>query len=97
MERLEQMAIAPLGLVEKFQKDLKAILDEPGLPASELMDRINALREHIRQECGVQGEAFEREVEEIEKELLRKLEYLKELRERGSVVRRAIEAMFRPS
>lgn len=97
MERLEQMTIAPLGLVEKFQKDLKTILDEPGLPANELMNRISALREHIRRECEVQGEAFERETEELEKELLRKLEHLREIRERGSVVRRAIEAMFRPS
>jgi len=97
MERLEGMAMAPLGLVDKFQQDLKTILDEPGLLASEMMNRVNALRERIREECEVQGDAFEREAQEVEKELLRKMEHLNEIRERGLVVRRAIEAMFRPS
>lgn len=97
MERLEGMAMAPLGLVDKFQQDLKTILDEPRVLANEMMNRINSLREHIREECEVQCDAFEREAQEVEKELLRRMEHLKEIRERGSVVRRAIEAMFRPS
>lgn len=97
MERLEEMAMAPLGLIDRFQQELRTILDERALPPDEMMNRINFLRENIRQECEGQGEAFDRETQGVEQDLVRRLEQLKEIRERGSVVWRTVEAMFRPS
>lgn len=97
MEKLEQMAVAPLGLVEKFHQELKAIIDDRTLPVNEMMNRINHLREQIRQEGEGLCDAFDREGNELEKELLKRLEQLKEIRERAAVVRRVIGAMFRPA
>ena len=97
MEKLEQMAVAPLGLVERFQQELKAIIDDRALPVNEMMNRINHLREQIRQEGEGLCDAFDGEANELEKELLKKLEQLKEVRERAAVIRRVIGAMFRPA
>lgn len=97
MEKFEQMAVAPLGLVEKFHQELKTIIDDRALPMNEMMNRLHYLREQIRQEGDGLFEAFDREANEMEKELLKKLEQLKEVRERAAVVRRVIDAMFRSS
>ncbi|HEV8663395.1 MAG TPA: hypothetical protein VGT06_09700 [Candidatus Methylomirabilis sp.] len=96
MERLQQMTAAPLHLMDKFRQELLTILDERRLPIQEQQNRINQLREQIRQEGDGQLDAFDRESQEMEKDLLRKLEELKEMRTRASLIRRVFGSMFRP-
>jgi FKBP-type peptidyl-prolyl cis-trans isomerase (trigger factor) len=96
MERLQQMTAAPLHLMDKFRQELLTILDERRLPIQEQQNRINQLREQIRQEGDGQLDAFDRESQEMEKDLLRKLEELKEMRQRASLIRRVFGSMFRP-
>lgn len=96
MERLRQMAAVPLHLMDKFRQELVAILDERKLPFQEQQNRINQLREQIRQEGDEQLDAFDRESQEQEKELLRRLEELKDMRQRASLIRRVFDSMFRP-
>lgn len=97
MEGIEQLAMAPLGLVDQFQQELKMILDDRTLPTPDKIMRINSLKEKMHQECENQCDAFDREAQEVERELLQRLEQLRESRELNSVIRRAIEPMFRPS
>ncbi len=96
MERLAQMTVAPLNLMDKFRQELQTILDERRLPIQEQQNRINQLREQIRQEGEGHLDAFDQETQEMEKELLRKMEELKEMRQRAFLIRRVFGSMFRP-
>lgn len=96
MERLSQMTAAPLHLMDKFRQELLTILDERRVPIQEQQNRINQLREQIRQEGEGHLDAFERESQEMEKDLLQKMEHLKEMRHRASLIRRVFSTMFRP-
>ena len=96
MERLDQMATTPLHLMDKFRQELQTILDERRLPIQEQQNRINQLREQIRQEGEGHLDAFDRESQEMEKELVRKMEELKEMRQRAFLIRRVFGSMFRP-
>lgn len=95
MERLSQMTAAPLHLMDKFRQELLTILDERRVPIQEQQNRINQLREQIRQEGEGHLDAFERESQEMEKDLLQKMEQLKEMRHRASLIRRVFSTMFR--
>ena len=96
MDRLAQMTVAPLHLMDKFRQELQTILDERRLPIQEQQNRINQLREQIRQEGEGQLDAFDRESQEMEKDLFRKMEELKEMRQRAFLIRRVFGSMFRP-
>lgn len=96
MERLDHMAVTPLGLVEKFHQEVKTLIDDRSLPPGELLNRISHVREQARQEAESQCDGFDRDAQELEKELLKRLEQLKEVRERAAVVRRVVGTMFRP-
>ena len=96
MERLDQMATTPLHLMDKFRQELQTILDERRLPIQEQQNRINQLREQIRQEGESHLDAFDRESQEMEKELFRKMEELKDMRQRAFLIRRVFGSMFRP-
>lgn len=96
MERLQQMTAGPLHLMDKFRQELLAILEERRIPLQEQQNRISQLREQIRQEGETHLDAFERESQEMEKDLLQKMEQLKDLRQRASLIRRVFASMFRP-
>lgn len=96
MERLGQMTAAPLHLMDKFRQELLTILEERRLPIQDQQNRINQLREQIRQEGEGQLDAFDRESQEMEKDLLRRMEELKEMRQRAALIRRVFGSMFRP-
>ncbi|MFQ5658528.1 MAG: hypothetical protein ACE5G5_13385 [Candidatus Methylomirabilales bacterium] len=96
MQKLEDLAMAPLSLVDRFRQEVPKMLEDRTVPAHELLDRIARFREEIY----LQGEAkfaeFVKEAESMEQELLKRVEQLREIRERGQLIRALISSMFRP-
>lgn len=96
MYHLEEMAMDPLSLVDRFRQEVPKMLDDRTIPASELMDRISRFREEIYQQGEAKFADFVKEADSIEQELLRKVEQLREIRERALLIRGLINSMFRP-
>lgn len=96
MQHLQEMAVAPLSLVDRFRQEVPKMLDDRTIPASELMDRISQFRDEIYQQGETKFSEFVKEAESIEQELLRKVEQLREIRERALLIRGLINSMFRP-
>ncbi|MFQ5802636.1 MAG: hypothetical protein ACE5JQ_07065 [Candidatus Methylomirabilales bacterium] len=72
------------------------MLEDRTIPAHELMDRISEFREEIYQQGEAKFTEFVKEAESMEQELLRRVEQLREIRERALLIRGLINSMFRP-
>ena len=96
MQHLERLAMAPLSLVDLFRQEVPKMLEDRTIPANELMDRIARFREEIYQQGEAKFTEFVKEAESIEQELLRRVEQLREIRERALLIRGLINSMFRP-
>jgi hypothetical protein len=96
MQHLEELAMAPLSLVDRFRQEVPKMLEDRTIPANELMDRISQFREQIYQQGETKFTEFVKEAESMEQELLRRVEQLREIRERALLIRGLINSMFRP-
>jgi hypothetical protein len=96
MQHLEDLAMAPLSLVDRFRQEVPKMLEDRTIPANELMDRISQFREQIYQQGETKFTEFVKEAESMEQELLRRVEQLREIRERALLIRGLINSMFRP-
>ncbi|MFQ5881905.1 MAG: hypothetical protein ACE5I9_05470 [Candidatus Methylomirabilales bacterium] len=96
MQKLEEMAMAPLSLVDRFRQEVPKMLEDRTVPAHELTDRIAQFRDQIYQEGEAKFAEFVKGAESMEQELLRRLEQLREIRERAQLIRGLINSMFRP-
>jgi hypothetical protein len=96
MQHLEDLAMAPLSLVDRFRQEVPKMLEDRTIPANELMDRITQFREQIYQQGETKFTEFVKEAESMEQELLRRVEQLREIRERALLIRGLINSMFRP-
>ncbi|MEE8326350.1 MAG: hypothetical protein V3R58_04855 [candidate division NC10 bacterium] len=96
MQHLEDLAMAPLSLVDRFREEVPKMLEDRTIPANELMDRISQFREQIYQQGETKFTEFVKEAESMEQELLRRVEQLREIRERALLIRGLINSMFRP-
>ncbi len=96
IQRLEELAMAPLSLVDRFRQEVPKILGDRTIPVHELMGRIAQFQQEICQEGEVTFAEFVNEAESVEQELLRRLEELREIRERAQLIRGLIRSMFRP-
>ncbi|MEE9539158.1 MAG: hypothetical protein V3W10_07480, partial [candidate division NC10 bacterium] len=92
----EDLAMAPLSLVDRFREEVPKMLEDRTIPANELMDRISQFREQIYQQGETKFTEFVKEAESMEQELLRRVEQLREIRERALLIRGLINSMFRP-
>ncbi|MFQ5839945.1 MAG: hypothetical protein ACE5HK_04410 [Candidatus Methylomirabilales bacterium] len=95
MERLAELAVAPLSLVDRFRQEVGTMVDEGGLPAGELLQRIDQLRGEIHAEGETRFGQFVKEADAVEQELLGRLDQVRELRERAELIRGLISSMFR--
>ncbi len=96
MEKMEELAMAPLSLMDRFRQEVPTMLEDRTIPAHELMQRINQLKEEIYREGEAKFAEFVKEADSIEQELLRRLEQLREMRERAQLIRGLVHSMFRP-
>ncbi|MCZ6479029.1 MAG: hypothetical protein V3V07_03975 [candidate division NC10 bacterium] len=96
MQHLEDLAMAPLSLIDRFRQEVPKMLEDRTIPANELMDRISQFREQIYQQGETKFTEFVKEAESMEQELLRRVEQLREIRERALLIRGLINSMFRP-
>jgi len=96
MEKLEELAMVPLSLMDRFRLEVPAMLEDRTIPAHELMQRINQLKEEIYREGEAKFAEFVKEADSIEQELLRRMEQLREIRERAQLIRGLVHSMFRP-
>ena len=96
MQHLEDLAMAPLSLIDRFREEVPKMLEDRTIPANELMDRISQFREQIYQQGETKFTEFVKEAESMEQELLRRVEQLREIRERALLIRGLINSMFRP-
>ncbi len=96
MQRLEELAMAPLSLVDRFRQEVPKMLEDRTIPVHELFDRITQFRDQICQEGEARFAQFVKEAESIEQELLRQLAQLRETRERAQLIRELVRSMFRP-
>jgi len=96
MQHLEDLAMAPLSLVDRFRQEVPKMLEDRTIPANELMNRISQFREQIYQQGETKFTEFVKEAESMEQELLRRVEQLREIRERALLIRGLINSMFRP-
>ncbi len=96
MQHLEDLAMAPLSLIDRFRQEVPKMLEDRTIPANELMDRITQFREQIYQQGETKFTEFVKEAESMEQELLRRVEQLREIRERALLIRGLINSMFRP-
>ena len=96
MQHLEDLSMAPLSLIDRFRQEVPKMLEDRTIPANELMDRISQFREQIYQQGETKFTEFVKEAESMEQELLRRVEQLREIRERALLIRGLINSMFRP-
>ena len=94
MQHLEDLAMAPLSLIDRFREEVPKMLEDRTIPANELMDRISQFREQIYQQGETKFTEFVKEAESMEQELLRRVEQLREIRERALLIRGLINSMF---
>jgi hypothetical protein len=96
MQHLEDLAMAPLSLIDRFRQEVPKMLEDRTIPANELMDRISQFREQIYQQGETKFTECVTEAESMAQELLRRVEQLREIRERALLIRGLINSMFRP-
>ncbi len=96
IQRLEELAMAPLSLVDRFRQEVPKIIADRTIPVHELMGRIAQFQQEICQEGEARFAEFVNEAESVEQELLRRLEELREIRERAQLIRGLMRSMFRP-
>lgn len=96
MEKIEELAMAPLSLMDRFRQEVPAMLEDRTIPAHELMQRITQLKEEIYREGEAKFAEFVKGADSLEQELLRRLEQLREIRERAQLIRGLVHSMFRP-
>ncbi len=73
------------------------MVEHRAIPAHELMDRISQFREEISKQGEVEFAEFVKEAESMEQDLVRRVEQLREIRERAKLIRDLVRSMFRPA
>ncbi len=96
IQMLEELAMAPLSLVDRFRQEVLKIIGDRTIPVHELMGRIAQFQQEICQEGEATFAEFVNEADSVEQELLRRLEELREIQERAQLIRGIISSMFRP-
>ncbi len=96
IQKLEELAMVPLSLVDRFRQEVPKMLEDRTIPVHELMDRISQFREEIYKQGEARFAEFVNEADSAEQELLRRLEELREIQERAQLIRGLIRSMFRP-
>ncbi len=97
IQKLEELAMAPLSLVDRFRQEVPKIIADRTIPVHELMGRIAQFQQEICQEGEATFAEFVNEADSVEQELLRRLEELREIQERAQLIRGLIRSMFRPA
>ncbi len=97
MQRLEELALVPLTLVDRFRNEVAKMVEDRTIPAHELMDRISQFGEEVYQQGEAKFAEFVKEAESMEQELLKRVEQLREIRERGQVIHTLVKNMFDPA
>jgi len=97
IQKLEELAMAPLSLVDSFRQEVPKIMGDRTIPAHELMGRIAQFQQEICQEGEARFAEFVNEADSVEQELLRRLEELREIQERAQLIRGIMSSMFRPA
>ncbi len=97
MQRLEELANAPLSAIDRFRQEVPKIVEHRAIPAHELMDRISQFRAEISKQGEVKFIEFVKEAESMEQDLVRRVEQLREIRERAKLIRDLVRSMFRPA
>ncbi len=97
MQRLEELAMVPLTLVDRFRHEVAKMVEDRTIPAHELMDRISQFGEEVYQQGEAKFAEFVEEAESMEQELLKRVEQLREIRERGQVIHTLVKNMFDPA
>lgn len=96
MERLETLAGAPLALIERFHQEVRSMADDHAIPAQDLLDRIAHLQAQLYREGEEAFAGFLKEAEATEEQLRERLQYLRTLKERATLLRGLLASMFRP-
>ena len=96
VERLETLAGAPLALIERFHQEVRSMADDFGIPAQDLLDRIAHLQAQLYREGEEAFAGFLKEAEATEQQLEERLQHLRTLKERATLLRGLLASMFRP-
>ena len=96
MERLESLAGAPLGLIERFHLEVRSMADDHAIPVQDLLDRIAHLQAQLYREGEEAFAGFLKEAEVTEQQFLERLQHLRTLKERATLLRGLLGSMFRP-
>ena len=97
MQRLEELAMVSLTLVDRFRHEVAKMVEDRTIPAHELMARISQFGEEVYQQGEAKFAEFVTEAESMEQELLKRVEQLREIRERGQVIHTLVKNMFDPA
>ncbi len=97
IQKLEELAKAPLSTIDRFRQEVPKIMGDRTIPVHELMGRIAQFQQEICQEGEARFAEFVNEADSVEQKLLRRLEELREIRERAQLIRGIMSSMFRPA
>jgi hypothetical protein len=96
MERLEELAVAPLSLVDRFQQEVPRILEDQSIPATAMNGCISRFREEIYLQCKTKIDEFAKEAESAEQGSLKRAHQVREIRKRAQLIHDLVESLLHP-
>ena len=97
MRKLEELTLGPLYLLDRFRQEVSKMPEDRTMPVHDLKVRIAQFQGEIFQDGEAEFAEFVKEAESMEQELLKRVEQLQEIRERGQLMRDLAISIFRPA
>lgn len=95
MEKLHAMAVAPLSAIDRVA-EVRMLLEDRSIPLDHVISQIAELQREISLEGEAEFARFTKEADPVEQELLKRLQELRDIRDRAQLVCGFVTTMFRP-